>query len=67
MVDLLRNEVIEKTFDAHVAKFFDINAAAEVLSKLILASSLFVQPFATFVWLKTDTEMDEKKYKVAYA
>lgn len=37
MLDQLRKDVIQKTLDAHVAKFFDTNAAAVGLSKRWLA------------------------------
>lgn len=48
-LDLLRNSVIGQMLDAHIAKFFDTDAAAEGLSKRMLAWNFFSDPIATFV------------------
>lgn len=54
MVYLLRLKVIGETLDAQLAKFFDAFAAAErvSVSKRLLALSLFIAHFATFLGVK---------------
>lgn len=41
--------------------------AAEGKSKRLLASCSFVSPIVTFVRLKKDTDMEERKYSTAFA
>lgn len=49
MLDLLRKYVIGESLDAHIAKFFDDDAAAKEFSKRLLAPNSFIEPIATFV------------------
>lgn len=53
MLELLRNEVIENTLivfkntlDAHIAKFFDTDAAAYRLSQRLLTLNTFIAPIS---------------------
>lgn len=66
MLNLLRKDVIEKTWDAHTSKLFNIYAAAERFLNSVLPSSLFMAPISTFARLETDTEMEEKLYSTAF-
>lgn len=49
VVELLHKDVDGDTLDAHIAKFFDIDAAADWLSKNLLTSRLFMASMATFL------------------
>lgn len=66
MWDLKPKDVIGETLDAHIANFFDTNAAAEGLSKRLLASSPFMVPIATFMRRRTDTALKENNYSTAF-
>lgn len=57
---LLRKEVIGDKWDAHKAKFFNKDAAADRQAKRLLTLSIFMAPIATFERIETDTAMDEK-------
>lgn len=49
MLYLLREDVAEEITDAHIAKFFYINAASQRLSKKLVTSSSFIVPIASVV------------------
>lgn len=66
-LDLLRKDVIRETPGAHIANYFDTDAAAEGLSKRMLTASSLMGPIATFVRRKTDIPMENRNYSVAYA
>lgn len=59
--DLLREGVMRDKLDAHIAKFFDPDAAADRLSKRSLTSSKPMGPIAIFARGKTDTAIEDKK------
>lgn len=61
ILNLLRNEVIGKPLDAHVAKFADAEVAANVLPKRMLISSYHMAPLPTFVRRKTDSAIADKR------
>lgn len=52
MLDLIHKEIIGETLDSYIANFCDTNAAAELLSKRLLASSSFMNAIATFPGVK---------------
>lgn len=60
MLDLLCNDVLEDTLDAHTAKFSDIDAATDRVSRRSLMSTTFMAPITKFVRRKTDTTKEEK-------
>lgn len=51
----MRKEVINGTLDADLAKLFDINTAADTISKELLTCSSSIAPIATFVRHKKDS------------
>lgn len=65
MLDKLCKDVVGESLNAHIAKFLNTDAAADVFSKRSLISSSFMAPIATFLRRKTDTAMEDKKYSTA--
>lgn len=53
MVDQFRKDIIGETPDAHIAKFFANDAAADELSKNFLTSSSLMAVIVSFVRHKT--------------
>lgn len=60
-LDRLSKEVIGETPNAYIAKSFDMDAAADSLSKKRLSSSSYTGQIATFVQRKTDTAIAAMK------
>lgn len=60
MSDVLRKN-LEETVGAHIAKAFDIDKPAEGVSKRILASCLFLSPFAIFLGHRVDMKIEDIK------
>lgn len=60
VLDQLRKEVVGETLDVHIAKFLDMDAAADRVSKKLLTSSSLMAPVVTFVQRKSDTAIADK-------
>lgn len=67
MVDLIRKQFIPDTMNAHVANYFNMDVAADKLSKGWLTSGSFRALIAALVRRKLYLVMDEKKCIVAYS
>lgn len=65
-MDWQRKNLMGRTFDAHVAEFFDRDAAGDEMSKRLLALKSFTAPAFTLARRETDTVMEDNKYTVAY-
>lgn len=65
-MDLLPKNVIEETLHVYITKLVDTHAAAEGSYRSVLDSSFFMSLIATLFKRKTDTEIDEEKYSVAF-
>lgn len=65
MLGLLHKEVNGESLDAHITKHFDMDEAAEGMSKRLSTSTSFMAPIATFVRnfvrCKMDTATEAKK------
>lgn len=61
MLDLFRNDFIGEKFEAHVAKAFDTEAAADRLLNKVLTSGSFIKPIATVVRRKRDSAIAKKE------
>lgn len=61
ILDLFREDVLDKMLDTHMAKYFDMNAAGEGLLRRLLPSTSSMAPLASFVWRKTETAVNEKR------
>lgn len=66
MQDLLRKDVIRDTLEDHI-KFFNNDAAADGLSKMLLTLSTILTPIAKFPGRKSCTAMEGKKHSSASA
>lgn len=66
-LDLLRKELLGKTLDADVSELFDLDAAADRLSKRLLTSSSFIAPIDTFVDRESDSSISDKNKVFAKA
>lgn len=64
---LLREYIIGQPLDAHIAKYFGTDEAANGLRKRLLTSASFMPPIATSVRCELDTEMEEMKDSTAVA
>lgn len=67
MLDLLCKNFISETFDAHVAKLFYTDAAADRVPKKLLTPRSFMAPTATFEQRKPDTAIENKNKVLAKA
>lgn len=61
MMDLLRRDVIGDTLDAHVARFFEKDEAAEGLWKRMFTSTSFMGRIENFAGHRMDTATEDKK------
>lgn len=67
MLDLIREDVIGETWESYLAKLFDTSAAAEGLSKRLLASSSVIALISTFVTGEQDTAIQEYDFSTSFA
>lgn len=59
-LDLLREDVIGETLNAHIAELFDMDAATNRVFEKILMWSSFIAPITMFVQRKTETTIADK-------
>lgn len=67
MLHLIREEIIEETLKAHIASYFDANAASTGLSKMLLVSCAFMAPIAKLAGRKTNNAIENEKYSVTHS
>lgn len=67
ILELVRNNVIRETLGTQPVKFIETDAVSEGLLKMLLASSSFMEPIATFLRRQKDTAMEQRKYSTAFA
>lgn len=67
LLEPLHKDVMSKTLEVHIAKFFEISAAADRLWKKFMKSSSFMAPIATFVPRKTDCAKADQNTLIAKA
>lgn len=67
ILEVLRESVIGKTLDVHVAILFDNNAATDMLSQELQTLSSFMAPIATFVQRKTNTTIVDRNLVITKA